>query len=54
VVLENAQDQNSQRGQSVLHPEEVHIALIDEKTHKGIDFVGAPFNLHDREVCIED
>ena len=54
MVLENTQDQNSQRSQSVLHPEEVHIALINEKTYEGIDFVGTSFNLEDREVGIKN
>jgi hypothetical protein len=53
-ILVNTKDQKAQSGQDIFYGEEVHVSIVNQEIHKGVDFPGSSFNMEDREVSVQN
>jgi hypothetical protein len=53
-VFVNTENEKAEHGRNVFHNKEGHIPVTDKKPHQGVDLTGAPINMEDREIGIEN
>ena len=53
-ILVNTKNEKTHHGHNVFHDKEGHVPVTDEESHEGVNLTGAPINMEDCEIGIED